>query len=41
MKIIGEVFQTLGENNLAWGLAIHTRLDDLDLVTRSQVCQKS
>ena len=24
--------------NLAWGLAIHTRCDDLDLISRSQVC---
>ena len=25
--------------NLAWGLAIHTRFDDLDLISRSQVSQ--
>ena len=34
-----EVFQTLCDYDLAHGLAIHTRLDDLDLILRSQVCQ--
>ena len=35
-----EVFQTLHDYNLAFGLAIHTRFDDLDLISRSQGCQK-
>ena len=35
-----KVFQTLYQN-LAWGLPIHTRFDDLDLVSRSQVCQNN
>ena len=30
-----EVFQTLHHYNLAWGLAIHTRFDDLDLISMS------
>ena len=34
-----KLFQTLHYYNLAWGLLIHTRIDDLDLVSRSQVCQ--
>ena len=34
-----EVFQTLHDYNLAGGLAIHTRFDGLDLISRSQVCQ--
>ena len=34
-----EVFQTLRDYNLAWGLAIHTRFDDLDLISRLQVDQ--
>ena len=32
-------FQTLRVYNLARGLAMHTRFDDLDLISRSQVCQ--
>ena len=34
-----EVFQTLHDYYLARGLAIHTRFYDLDLISRSQVCQ--
>ena len=34
-----EVFQILCAYNLAQGLAIHTRFDDLDHISRSQVCQ--
>ena len=34
-----KTFQTLHDYNLAWGLAVHTRFDDLDLISRSQVCQ--
>ena len=26
-------------NNLAWGLAVHTRCDDIELISRSQVHQ--
>ena len=36
---VREVFQTLHDYNLAFGLAVHTRFDDVDLVSRSQVCQ--
>ena len=31
-----DVFQTLRDYNLVWGLAIHTKFDDLDLISRSQ-----
>ena len=34
-----EVFKTLRDYNLARGSAIHTRFDDLDLISRSHVCQ--
>ena len=34
-----EVFQTLHYDNLAWGLPIHTWFNDLDLVSKSKVCQ--
>ena len=34
-----EVFQTLHDYNLAQGLAIHTRFDDFDLISRLQVYQ--
>ena len=34
-----EVFQTLHDYNLAWGLEIHTRFDDLDLISRLCICQ--
>ena len=34
-----ESFQTVRDYYLARGLAIHTRFDDLDLISRSQVCQ--
>ena len=34
-----EVFQTLRDFNSARGLAIRNRFDDLDLISRSQVCQ--
>ena len=30
-------FQTLHDHNLVWGLAVHTRFDNLDLILRSQV----
>ena len=36
---VREVFQTLHDYNLALGLAVHTRFDDLDLISRSQVCE--
>ena len=39
LKELREVFQTLHINDLGWGLVIHTRIDDLDLISRSQVCQ--
>ena len=35
----GEVFQILCDYNRAQGLAIHTRFDDLDVISRSQVWQ--
>ena len=35
----GVVFKTLHNYNLAWGLPICTRFGDLDLVSKSQVCQ--
>ena len=31
--------RTLFDYNLARGLAVHARFDDLDLISRSQVCQ--
>ena len=34
-----EVFQTLCDHKFAQGLANHTIFDDLDLISRSQVCQ--
>ena len=34
-----EVFQTLHDHKLARGLANHSRFDDLDLTSKSQVCQ--
>ena len=34
-----EVFQTLCDYNLAQGLTVHTKFDDRDLISRSQVCQ--
>ena len=34
-----EVFQTLRDYNLAQGLSVHIRFDDLDLISRSQICQ--
>ena len=34
-----EVFPTLCGYNLARGLAIHTTFDDLDLISRSHICQ--
>ena len=33
------VFQKLHDHNFAHGLAIHTGCDDLDHISRSQVCQ--
>ena len=33
-------FKTLHDYNLAWDLHFHCRFDDLDFVSRSQVCQK-
>ena len=33
-QMLREVFQTLRDYNLAWGLAIHTRFDDVDLILR-------
>ena len=36
---LSEVFQLLHYFNFAWGLPIHLRFDDFDLVSRSQVCQ--
>ena len=35
---VKEVFQTLHDYNVAQDLAIRTRCDDLDLISRSQVC---
>ena len=37
---LGEVFQTLHAYNLAFGKPIHTRFDDLNLILKSQVCEK-
>ena len=34
-----KVFQDLHGFNLAWGLQIYNRFDDLGLVSRSHVCQ--
>ena len=34
-----EIFQTLHNYNLAWGLPVLTRFDDLNIVSRSQVYQ--
>ena len=34
-----KVFPTLHNYKLAWVLPIHTRFDDLDLASRSQMCQ--
>ena len=34
-----EAFQTLGDYNLAGGLAVQTRFDYLDRILRSQACQ--
>ena len=31
---LNEAFQTMHDHNPAWGLRIHTRLDDLDLVSQ-------
>ena len=28
------------DDHISWGLHCHSRFDDLDLVSRSQVCQK-
>ena len=36
----GKIFQTLHDNNIAWGLHCHSRFDDLCFVSMSQVCQK-
>ena len=35
-----EIFQTLHDYNLAWDLQVRTWFDDLDLVSRSHMCQK-
>ena len=34
-----EVFQTLHDHKVVRGLANHSRFDDLDLTSKSQVCQ--
>ena len=34
-----EAFQISRDFNLAQGLAIHTRFDDLDLISNLQICQ--
>ena len=34
------VFHTVHDNKLVWGLLNNSKLDNLDLVSRSQVCQK-
>ena len=34
-----DIFRTLHDYVLVWGLPIHTEFDDFDLVSRSQVCQ--
>ena len=38
-QTLWEVFQTLCDYNFARDLAIHNRFGDLDLVSRSQICQ--
>ena len=35
-----EIFQTLHDYNLARGLGFHRRFDDLDTVSKLQLCQK-
>ena len=35
-----DVFQTSHGFNLNWGLPIHTKFDDLDFASESQMCQK-
>ena len=37
--LLGEVFQTFYNLTLLGELPVHTRFDNLDLVSRSQVCQ--
>ena len=39
VDFIYETSFKLHDCNLAWGLPIHTRFDDLYLISRSQVCQ--
>ena len=34
-----EVFQTMHDYNLASRLPVHTRFDNLHLISRSQICQ--
>ena len=36
---VREVFQILHDYNLAWGLPIHTRFDDLDLISVTGVSE--
>ena len=38
-RCLRRVFQTLRDYDLAQDPAIRTRFDDLDLISRSQVCQ--
>ena len=38
-RFFREVFQIVYDYNLAWGLAIHTRFDNHDLISRSHICQ--
>ena len=39
LHCLREAFSTLHDYNLAWGLAVQTRCDELDLISRSHVCQ--
>ena len=38
-QMLREVFQTLHDYNLAWGLEIHIRFNDFDSLSGSQVCR--
>ena len=37
--LMDTIFQTLHDYNFARGLAVHTRFDDLECISRSQVCE--
>ena len=37
---LNKIFQTVHNYDPAWGLHCHSRLDELDFVSKSQVCQE-